>query len=126
MTEERKFKILLIAGKDFPLLDELDQAGFEVCIVESYGRYDMVMSELDRLKPDLVIVTNNSLMPPMILEVIPKIKYVYPGMNILVVAGCLDLAFAINLKKLGVDDCMPLPYDLDEVLTGINRILDRH
>jgi ActR/RegA family two-component response regulator len=56
----------------------------------------------------------------------PKIKNVYPGINILVIAGCIDLAFAINFKKLGIDDCMPLPYDLDEVLTGINRILDRH
>ena len=128
MAEERKYKILLIADKDpfgNVITKELNEAGFEASVVEVeyYGNYDEVLTGLIRTKPDLVIATNNGIPPGVILEIIPLIKRTCPGIGIMVLSGYATLPFAKELKKLGVHEFFALPYDLNDVLGGIKRIL---
>ena len=121
-----KRSILLIAAKD-PLGDIFSQAlveeGFDVVVVESYGRLDEVYSELSRKKYDLVIATNNSLTPTHILELIPEIKRRWPDIKVVVLSGYYFPDFVVELKRANIDEFFPSPYRFGDILAKIQGLL---
>lgn len=132
---DEKLKILLTADETLGgvLCAELGECGYAVTRMESYGRYDHILEKLREESFSLIILTNNTLHPPMILELIPKIKDVRNNVPILVMSGYADLDFLAKLKELGIAAFFPLPYklqdllafDLTDVLPEVENILGR-
>jgi len=94
-------RLLLVAGSDLaPLLKTpLESEGFLVDIVECYGRLDDVYTELSRIKHDAVLLTNNSLKPQHILELVSSIRKTFPNILILVLSGIYDSGLLTSLRS---------------------------
>jgi len=120
----KRHKILVVADELGMILKEfLHAEGFDDNIVKSYGRLEEVYSELARLEYDMVILTNNSLRPGDILDLVPEIKLRFPGIRILVLSGYTSLDFVLKLKREKIDDFFPLPFKADELLPRIKELL---
>ncbi len=57
-------------------------------------------------------------------EVVSEIKERFPLVSIIVVSGYASLAVAIDYKKRGVDDFVPVPFDFDDLNEAIKRVFD--
>jgi DNA-binding NarL/FixJ family response regulator len=121
----KRSKILVMANDmGFIFKDMLTAEGFEVNVVESYGRLDEVYSELDRLDYDIVIPTNNSLMPAHILDLVSGIKLRFPGIRIMVISGYNAPDFVLKLQEYRIDGFFPLPFEVEKVLPRIKELLN--
>jgi DNA-binding NtrC family response regulator len=72
---------------------------------------------------DLIIVTNTSLTPDQIRNVIPGIKSLHPQSPVIVVSGYCVEEWVSDLKRLGVDKFLELPVAEDTLRTEVAAIL---
>lgn len=118
-----KAKILVVDDEDAlrtVLSAELGSEGYDVATaadgVEAVGmlqknRYNLVL--LDIKMPNM-----NG------FEVLKIIKEKHPGTKVIMLTGFADLKNAIESKKLGAEDFVSKPYDLVDLLTTIDRVLN--
>lgn len=57
------------------------------------------------------------------LDVLKFIKANYPGCRVIMLTGVAGLAVAIESLKLGADDYITKPYNMEYLLTSIERVL---
>jgi len=124
-----KYKILVIAeiqGLGVTLLMILRKAGCEVTVVDPYGSprslpkgYAGVDDAMSKNAFDLIIPTNNGFPPAKILELVPEIKKRDPTIKIFVMSGHHPPDFVRQLWGKGIDDFMPLPFDVEEFMARV-------
>jgi DNA-binding NtrC family response regulator len=99
---------------------ELTNEGFQVQIAADG---DDAIRELGKSGFDLVLLDIK--MPRMNgFEVLKYIKENHPKTKVVMLTGFADLKNAIESKKLGADDFVSKPYDLVDLLTTIERVLN--
>jgi DNA-binding NtrC family response regulator len=118
-------KILVVAAQDNIgelLSDILIKEGYFVSIVESWGVFEEVLSELKDEQYNMVLLTNNSLQPHHILDLVSKIKRQYPSLCIFVLSGYKEKDFIVNLKQQGIDEFLSMPFKSDNLISKMKRI----
>ena len=99
----------------------LENAGYEVTIARDGDeamaavrakRFDLALLDIKMPKADG-------------LQVLRFIKEKVPGTRVMMLTGYADLRHAIEPKKNGADDFMGKPYEIEDLLATIRRLLDR-
>ena len=99
---------------------ELQNEGYDVRMA---GDGDEAISVLDQATCDLVLLDIK--MPKLNgFEVLKYIKEKHEKTKVVMLTGFADLKNAIESKKLGADDFVSKPYDLVDLLTTIERVLN--
>ncbi|HSQ74027.1 MAG TPA: response regulator [Bacteroidota bacterium] len=102
------------------LSNELINEGYDV---QTASDGDVAMTELDKTSFDLVLLDIK--MPRVSgFEVLKHIKEHAGRTKVVMLTGFADLKNAIESKKLGADDFVSKPYDLVDLLTTIERVLN--
>ncbi|MBP1657375.1 MAG: Response regulator [Bacteroidetes bacterium] len=102
------------------LSNELINEGYDV---QTASDGDDAMAEIDKTPFDLVLLDIK--MPRVSgFEVLKHIKEHAGGTKVVMLTGFADLKNAIESKKLGADDFVSKPYDLVDLLTTIERVLN--
>jgi DNA-binding response OmpR family regulator len=118
-----KLESVLIIDDDIALTkilrEELSSVGYEVEVIndstEAVNRlqnefYDLILLDLKMPHVDG-------------FEILKELRSKnYPG-KIIVMTAFADVENAVMAKKLGADDFLPKPYDLDELLVTIQKVL---
>ncbi len=118
-----KNKILVVDDEDAlrtVLSGELVSEGYEV---RTASDGDEAMSGLQKETFDLVLL---DIKMPRVngFEVLRFIKEKHPKTKVVMLTGFADLKNAIESKKLGAEDFVSKPYDLVDLLTTIERVLN--
>ena len=126
-----KLKVLVVGGLDQVggiISNILNRKGFDVNAVDTSGQVKETLSEipaeLSRRKYNPVLLTNNGLIPRMILNLVPEIKRSNPGIKIIVLSGFSTPEFVRDLIEQGIDDFLPLPFALVDLIQTVSSILD--
>jgi DNA-binding response OmpR family regulator len=102
------------------LSSELVNEGYDVNMAADG---DDAVRELDKKPYDLVLLDIK--MPRLNgFEVLKHIKENHAKTKVVMLTGFADLKNAIESKKLGADDFVSKPYDLVDLLTTIERVLN--
>ena len=102
------------------LSSELVNSGYEVATAADG---DEAISAVQNKKFDLVLLDIK--MPKVDgFEVLKFIKKNTPGVKVIMLTGFADLKNAIESKKHGAEDFVSKPYDLVDLLTTIERVLN--
>ncbi len=124
-----KSKVLVVDDEDairFLLASELEAEAFEV---QSAGDGDEAI-ELIRAKGEQAdkfdIILLDIKMPRVDgFEVLRYVKGSVPETKVIMVTAYADVKNAIESLRLGASDFVSKPYDLDDILTSINRALGK-
>lgn len=129
-----KLKVLIVAELDQvggPISKILNRVGFDVNVVNTsltLGQVEEtdseIHAELSRGKYDLILLTNNGLRPIDIQAFIPGIKKKNPGIKIIVLSGWNTPEFARDLMEQGIDDLLPLPFAIVDLIQTVTSIFD--
>lgn len=100
---------------------ELGQHGYEV---ETAEDGDVALTMLEQKSYDLVLLDIR--MPRMDgIEVLNRMKARSIRPRIIMLTGVDDLSIAVRSVKLGATDFLTKPYDLEQLLSSIKRVLAR-
>ncbi len=118
-----KLESILIIDDDIPLTkvlrEELSLVGYDVEVINNSNE---VLNRLSNEFYDLILL---DLKMPEVdgFEILKELKAKnYPG-KIIVMTAYADVENAVLSRKLGADDFLPKPYDLDELLITIQKVL---
>jgi len=121
MTE--KNKILVVDDEDAlrtVLSSELVSEGYEV---RTAADGQEAIAELEKDSYELMLLDIK--MPRMTgFEVLRYVKEKHPKTKVVMLTGFADLKNALESKKLGAEDFVSKPYDLVDLLTTIERVLN--
>lgn len=121
MTE--KNKILVVDDEDAlrtVLSSELASEGYEV---RTAADGQEAIAELEKDSYELMLLDIK--MPRMTgFEVLKYVKEKHPKTKVVMLTGFADLKNALESKKLGAEDFVSKPYDLVDLLTTIERVLN--
>jgi DNA-binding NtrC family response regulator len=119
-------KVLVIAevgtiGKMLSMI--LKSVGCDVEVMEAFRAADIieVLKVLSEKKYDLVVPTNNGMSPMRIPDFIGDIKKKDPTVKIIVLSGYHPPDFVKQLWEKGIDDYMPMPFDVEEFMTRVKK-----
>jgi len=122
---ELQKRILVVAAQDNigELLSYiLSKEGYSISIVESWGVFEEVLSELKNEQYNMVLLTNNSLRPHHIQSLVSEIKGLYPSFCVFVLSGYKEKDFIVNLKQQGIDEFLSMPFKSDHLVSKIKSI----
>jgi DNA-binding NtrC family response regulator len=97
----------------------LEQEGVETALVSPL---DDIRAAIKREKPDLIVFTSE-LTDPATVAIVKE--QLWEGAAAVGLSEKLDSAHAERLRAIGYVDVFPKPVNLDEVLGGLRRILER-
>ncbi len=119
----KKSTILVVDDEDAlrtVLSGELANEGYDV---RTAADGDDAINELEKAPYNLVLLDIK--MPRLNgFEVLKFIKEKHNNTKVVMLTGFADLKNAIESKKLGADDFVSKPYDLVDLLTTIERVLN--
>lgn len=93
----------------------LSRRGFEVLVIHDI---DAARQAVDRVGIDFAIVDLN-LAGHSSLKLIPKLREQNPHARILMLTGYASIATAVEAIKLGADNYLAKPADIDEILAAL-------
>jgi DNA-binding NtrC family response regulator len=118
-----KKKILVVDDEESlrtVLSTELASEGYDV---GTAADGDDAITEMGKKSFDLVLLDIK--MPRMNgFEVLKHVKDKHPRTKVIMLTGFADLKNAIESKKLGAEDFVSKPYDLVDLLTTIERVMN--
>jgi DNA-binding response OmpR family regulator len=127
MAKHRVLVIAELRSLGGALLMILRKEGYEVTVVDpfhsrSYPKgYADVDKAISEKKYDLIIPTNNGLVPGKILELVPEIRKIDPIVKILVMSGYDKPEFVRDLWEKGIDDFMLLPFSVEDFMARVKK-----
>lgn len=85
------------------------------------NRYEFFRDVIDQYRPDLAIVTLDS-DPNRGLQIIQQLSMEFPNTGILAVSSRTDGPFILQTLRSGAKEFLPLPLQLEDLLTVLDRI----
>jgi pilus assembly protein CpaE len=85
------------------------------------NRYEFFRDVIEQYRPELAIVTLDS-DPSRGLQLVQHLAVEYPGTNILAVSSRTDGPFILQTLRSGAKEFLPLPLQLEDLLTVLERI----
>ena len=95
-----------------------------VDVVESYGRHDAMYASLSRGAYDVVLLSNTTLTPKLILEVAPVIQSRFPAVRIVVLSGWMENDFVVSLELLDVHDVFKMTEGIEAAVHRIAELVN--
>jgi DNA-binding NtrC family response regulator len=119
-----KSRVLVVDDEEalrYLLSTELAAEGYEV---ETAGDGDEAIEAIKQKDYDVVLL---DIKMPRVdgFEVLKFIKQNKPEIKVIMLTAYADVKNAIEALKLGASDFVSKPYDLEDILTSINRALGR-
>ncbi len=119
-----KSKILVVDDEEalrYLLSSELAAEGYDV---ETAGDGDEAIESIKQKDYDVVLL---DIKMPRVdgFEVLKFIKQNKPEIKVIMLTAYADVKNAIEALKLGASDFVSKPYDLEDILTSINRALGK-
>lgn len=119
-----KSRILVVDDEEalrYLLSSELAAEGYEV---ETAGDGDEAIESIKQKDYDVVLL---DIKMPRVdgFEVLRFIKQNKPEIKVIMLTAYADVKNAIEALKLGASDFVSKPYDLEDILTSINRALGK-
>jgi DNA-binding NtrC family response regulator len=119
-----KSRVLVVDDEEalrYLLSTELAAEGYEV---ETAGDGDEAIEAIKQKDYDVVLL---DIKMPRVdgFEVLKFIKQNKPEIKVIMLTAYADVKNAIEALKLGASDFVSKPYDLQDILTSINRALGR-
>jgi DNA-binding NtrC family response regulator len=119
-----KSKVLVVDDEEalrYLLSTELSAEGYEV---DTAGDGDEAIEAIKKSDYDVVLL---DIKMPRVdgFEVLKFIKQNKPEIKVIMLTAYADVKNAIEALKLGASDFVSKPYDLEDILTSINRALGR-
>ncbi len=119
-----KSRVLVVDDEEalrYLLSTELAAEGYEV---ETAGDGDEAIEAIKQKDYDVVLL---DIKMPRVdgFEVLRFIKQNKPEIKVIMLTAYADVKNAIEALKLGASDFVSKPYDLEDILTSINRALGR-
>ncbi|CUT04960.1 Response regulator receiver domain-containing protein [Candidatus Kryptobacter tengchongensis] len=119
-----KSRVLVVDDEEalrYLLSSELAAEGYEV---ETAGDGDEAIEAIKQKDYDVVLL---DIKMPRVdgFEVLRFIKQNKPEIKVIMLTAYADVKNAIEALKLGASDFVSKPYDLEDILTSINRALGR-
>ena len=119
-----KSRVLVVDDEEalrYLLSTELAAEGYEV---ETAGDGDEAIEAIRQKDYDIVLL---DIKMPRVdgFEVLKFIKQNKPEIKVIMLTAYADVKNAIEALKLGASDFVSKPYDLEDILTSINRALGR-
>ncbi len=119
-----KSRVLVVDDEEalrYLLSTELVAEGYEV---ETAGDGDEAIEAIKKKDYDVVLL---DIKMPRVdgFEVLRFIKQNKPEIKVIMLTAYADVKNAIEALKLGASDFVSKPYDLEDILTSINRALGR-
>ena len=116
-------RILVVDDEDAlrtVLSSELSSSGYDVATATDG---DEAIAEVDNKQYHLILL---DIKMPRVdgFEVLKYVKKNHPSVKVIMLTGFADLKNAIESKKLGAEDFVSKPYDLVDLLTTIERVLN--
>ncbi|MCL4534780.1 MAG: sigma-54 dependent transcriptional regulator [Bacteroidetes bacterium] len=123
-VDEGALKHILVADDDPAIVgllrDFLEAEGFSVS--EAHNGKE-VLARLDKAKPDVLLMDVR--MPDLSgLDILQKVKEQGIDLPVLIMTAFGTSSIAIKAIQLGAFDYIAKPFDLEEVLVTVNRLLD--
>lgn len=118
-------KILLVCENDIGMIltKGLSAEGYDIQIVTPYASPNLVMEELRKATYDVVVPTNTGFSWYNIPALVTTIKAEHPTVKILVICSNDDVKYISDLSKRGISDYLTMPFDMENVITVLNRIV---
>lgn len=85
------------------------------------NRYEFFRDVIEQYRPELAIITLDS-DPGRGLQLVQHLAMDYPGTNILAVSSRTDGPFILQTLRSGAKEFLPLPLQLEDLLTVLDRI----
>ena len=101
------------------LSSELTAAGY---CVEQASDGDEAIARLELKAYDLVLL-DNKMVRVSGMEVLKFIRTNCPGVKSIMITAFADLKCAVEAKKLGAEDFISKPYELEELLSCVKNVL---
>lgn len=124
-----KPKVLIVDDEDaltFLLESELEAEGFQVqCAGDGDEAIELIRSKSEQGEKFDVILLDIKMPKVGGFEVLKFVKSEAPETKVIMVTVYHDLENAIQSMRLGASDFVSKPYDLNEILTSINRVLGK-
>ncbi len=124
-----KPKVLVVDDEDtltFLLESELEAEGFQVqCAGDGDVAIELIRSKSEQGDKFDVILLDIKMPKVGGFEVLKFVKSETPETKVIMVTVYHDLENAIQSMRLGASDFVSKPYDLNEILTSINRVLGK-
>jgi putative two-component system response regulator len=96
----------------------------ETYLCEEANCAEQTLSRLDNMPTELVILDNK--MPGKWgIELLPQIKAGYPETAVIMVTAIADTNIAVECMKLGADDYICKPFNLDNVAQSVARVMEK-
>ncbi len=119
-----KPKVLFVAAKEefeWIFTEILKDEPIELAVVESYNNLAEIYTELERTKYDLIIPTNTSLTD--FATFLPRLIKEHPYLKIIVCSGWMSIGFQRDLKKLGIENALKLPFEPNVFVQTVKTVL---
>lgn len=114
----------------FAIKDDNSIMFFKSVLVEDYDysvkifdSFEGVYNEYKQKKYDIVILTSLGLCATHILEYIVKLKIYEPKIKIIVMSNYEEESFIESLYSSGIDLIYKLPFEFDDLHSGIQSLL---
>ena len=118
------FKVLVAEDEDITrkhIVGTLRSEGYEV---HSAADGEEALGMLESMRFDLLIADIK--MPKMDgLELLRRIREISLEVEVIVVTGFGSISSAVDAMKLGANDYLPKPFDLDELIIKVNKVRDQ-
>ncbi len=102
------------------LQQALEDAGFKVTVFDNAKKCEQ---QINQLKPDVVL--SDIKMPGEDgLSLVKRLSKKMPNLPIILMTAHCDLETAVKAYEVGAFDYLPKPFDLDEVVSLVNRAID--
>jgi CheY-like chemotaxis protein len=117
--------VLVVARQDdfgpffSTFLDRL--VGCQSDIVEEYGDFKEVMQALSHGRYDLLLVTDNTLVPDQIRELVPRVREAYPGVAIIVLSCSPEREFQFDMARGGANEFIEMPFEIEVLVSAVKR-----
>ena len=126
MTDTGFHKVLIVSEAPLGLVltRMLQDRHVAADVVESYGRHAAMFAKLAEGEYPVVVLSNTTLTPKLMLEVIPEIQLRFPSVTILVLSACLESDFAASLERLRVHEVFKMLEDFEAAVERIAELVE--
>jgi DNA-binding response OmpR family regulator len=95
--------------------------GCRSCVVECYGDFDLILRELSQDRYDLLIITDNTLVPEQIGGLVSRVRAASPGPAILVLSCWSAPEFLLDLAQRGADTFIQMPFEAADLIAAVKK-----
>ncbi len=118
-------KVLIVEDDDFLRETLVDVLRFEKFVVESESSVEAALEKVKEQSFD-VIVLDVMLGEISGIDGITLLKYLQPGIAIIMMTAYATVDLAVSAMKKGADEFLTKPFDMDTLIVTLQKVVQKH